>query len=523
MKDSQSPRPENVRLQRQRRETERPQSAPGPSRHAQARRAQAEQIQAPPKTNRPRQKPRKRRFPIWSLLISLLCTALLVRIYVFADEQLERYHVFNEKRAAISGDTFYGNVFVDGVPLRGLTKEEARGELAEKAEVQDNFFFITIASGVETWRLSAENIPLRWDTEAQLEKAYMIGRTGTLEERYAQVRNLNEPVYLTSEYTYDRDAVRQELERIAAGLAFPSENAAVVAFDPYNRSFGFSQEKPGQGVETEKLIEAVLDALDRKEYGRTMMVETYEIPAEVTNASLAQEYGRISTYTTMTTANENRNTNIRLAAEALNGSRIASGDTISFNEITGERSADKGYLKAGAIENGRTVEEYGGGVCQVSTTLFNALVRANCDIVKRKPHAWPSNYVPYGEDATVDWPGTHLIMKNPTDTPMFVVAWYENQQVTVEIYGKTLSDNKHIDLESEIVYTKKPTDIKYTYDSTVALGSSTKIKEARTGYTVQTYKIWYQDGIEISREPFYKSDYPMISEEYVYNDGNPPQ
>lgn len=467
--------------------------------------------------------PKKRKFPIWTIPVIVVCSALLVLAYIFADGQISQYNAFNLKRASISGDTFYGNVYVDDIALSGLTMEQAQEILqAQNSEIETNFELF-IAFGEHTWRVTSNELPLLWNTDLQLEKAYMIGRTGTLEERYAQVRNLREPVYLTSAYTYDKSNVRELANQISSILSYDGEDSNVVAFDAVNRTFAFSEDKPGQQVNSEKLYQDIINALDQKQYGRTIPVDVTVVPARITKAELSANYGRISSYSTITTNDANRNTNIRLAAMAINGSRIPAKGTLSFNETTGQRTAEKGYMEAGAIENGRTTREIGGGICQVSTTLFNALARANCDIVKRKPHAWPSDYVPRGEDATVDWPGTDLVMKNPTDWPMFVVAWYENQHVTVEIYGRMLDKNIKIDLESETTYTKQPSEVIYTYNASLPLGTRQQIRKPHTGYTVVTYRVTYQDGIEVSRAKFYQSDYRVINEEYEYNDGKPPQ
>lgn len=201
-------------------------------------------------------------------------------------------------------------------------------------------------------------------------------RAGTLEERYAAIRKLKEPglsVAYFSEFTYDRQAVRALTDEVAARLTVEPKNASVVAFNVTDRTFAFSDEQMGQRVDAEALYQTVVAMLDQGSYGATVPVSVQTVSPSVTRAQLEANYGLISTYTTKTTSNENRNTNIRLAAEAFNGLMIAPGEEISFNETTGERTREKGYLEAGAIENGRTVQEVGGGVCQVSSTLFNTL------------------------------------------------------------------------------------------------------------------------------------------------------
>lgn len=461
----------------------------------------------------------KKRFALWTLPVIILCVCSLAAAWVFADYQMTVYDQFNTMRAAVSEDILYGPVYIDDIYVGGLTLEQARDTLSIQRSEKEKSFDVTLTAGSERWQITADDVPMSWDTETLLNKAYMIGRTGTLEARYSMVTKLTTPIYLESQYTYDKSAVRALTDQIAASLTTQARNAAVVVFDVVNRSFGFSDEQAGQTVDADNLYRSVISALESGQQGVTVPVDVQGIAPTITHAQLEKEYGLIASFTTTTTSNSNRNNNIDLAAQALNGVMIAPGATISFNETTGQRTREKGYLEAGAIENGRTVQEVGGGVCQVSTTLFNALVRADFQIVTRKPHTWPSDYVPRGEDAAVDWPNLDLVMRNTGDTPAFITAWYSDRKITVEVYGLSLGEGVSIDLESVTTYTKKPTETVYTYNANLPAGTTQLLRQARTGYAVQTYKIWYKDGAEISREALYTSDYRMINEEYEYNDG----
>ena len=260
--------------------------------------------------------------------------------------------------------------------------------------------------------------------------------------------------------------------------------------------------------------------LDGGVYQQTIQVEPQVIPASVTKAELANSFGRISSFTTETTSSANRNTNIRLSAEAINNRTVKPGDTFSFNQATGQRTAEKGYKPAAAIAGGETFDEIGGGVCQTSSTLFNAVARANLKIVDRKPHAWPSNYVEKGEDATVDWPNLDFKFKNNTDWPIYILSWYKDRKVTVEIYGKLLEDGMSIDLVSETTYVKEPPrESLYVYNPDLPMGKEEVTVKARTGYTVETYKVWYQNGKEVGRERLHTSQYKMYQQTIQYNDG----
>ena len=157
-------------------------------------------------------------------------------------------------------------------------------------------------------------------------------------------------------------------------------------------------------------------------------------------------------------------------------------------------------------------------MCQTSSTLFNAVARANLEIVYRSPHAWPSSYVEKGMDATVNWPNLDFKFRNDTDWPIFIVAWYENREVTVEIYGMSLGEGITIDLESEVTKTiQAPEGIKYVQNTDLPAGTSQKTVSARKGYEVNTYKVWYQNGKEISRELLCTSTYKAYQETVEYN------
>ena len=238
--------------------------------------------------------------------------------------------------------------------------------------------------------------------------------------------------------------------------------------------------------------------------------------------ALVGQFGLISSFTTTTTKDKDRNNNIEISAAALNGRMVKPGDTMSFNDCTGQRTGEKGYREAGAIAGGVLVDDTGGGVCQTSSTLFNAVVRADLEIVKRSAHSWPSSYVNKGEDATVNWPSLDFVFRNNGDYPVFVIAWYENQTVTVQIYGKLLPNGQTVDLESEVIKTIKPDDaVLYTLDASLPVGTRKAGRKKRTGYVVDTYKV-YKDasGNVTEKKKLWTTTYRAMQDEILYNDGS---
>ena len=170
-------------------------------------------------------------------------------------------------------------------------------------------------------------------------------------------------------------------------------DAQVTTFNFDTKTFTFSDDEPGVYLNGDEVYNKVVAALDGGDSFATLTIEPEILLADTTKAELMNSFKMVSSYTTTTTKNSNRNTNIELSANAINGTTVMPGETFSFNDTTGKRTTEKGYKEAVAISGGQNVPDVGGGVCQTSSTLFNAVARANLEIVYRSPHAWPSSYV----------------------------------------------------------------------------------------------------------------------------------
>ena len=213
---------------------------------------------------------------------------------------------------------------------------------------------------------------------------------------------------------------------------------------------------------------------------------------------------------TTTSNNSNRNNNIRQACDNMNGTILNPGDTFSFNEIVGQRTAENGFKEATVILGGQYEQGLGGGICQVSTTLYNAVMKANLEVVERNSHAWPSDYIAYGLDATVDWPNLDFKFKNDSDSQIVVVAYWDSSdsRVHCEIYGHKLPEGKYIELETETVSTVSPGANEYIEDKELPVGQTKTVRAAHTGMTIKVYKVWYdKDDNEIDRYEYQTTTY----------------
>ena len=446
---------------------------------------------------------------------------------VVLDSKKEQTH--DACRDEIYTERIYQGVYIDNVHVGGMTREQAVQAVEAVNEKVDTQFDLVVSVGNESWHVNSERVPVSRNIAETVEKAWAYGRSNRpgnagsgmtpFDERVQRASELRSyPQTYVTKQDYDHQALRALTDGIVNYVDRNPVNSMVESFNFASKTFTFTDDQPGAKIDPEDLYTRLTTLLDSGVTNTTVRVVPQRIEAEMTKAELMNRFGLVSAYTTNTTNNKNRNTNIQLSAAAINGITVLPGEISSFNGATGERTAEKGYKEAAAIAGGQSRDEIGGGVCQTSSTLFNAVARANLEIIERNPHAWPSNYVEKGFDATVNWPGLDFKFKNNTDWPVFIVAGYSNQKVTVNIYGMNLGAGVKIDLESEVTRRiPKPEGINYVVNENLAKGEQKKTVNAREGYEVQTWKVWYQGDREIKREILFKTTYKAYQETVEYN------
>jgi len=224
----------------------------------------------------------------------------------------------------------------------------------------------------------------------------------------------------------------------------------------------------------------------------------YELLPEITTELLPEQYfkdllGRGSSY--YNTYEVNRTTNLGLAAAAINECIVLPGQTFSFNRVVGERTAERGYLPATVFQNGGMQEGLGGGICQVTSTLYVASLNAEMTQVSRYNHAFTVSYVELGMDATVYWGALDYVFRNNTDEPIKIVATAKNGTLTISIYGKdTRPENRSFKFRRVILETYEQ-EMVYELVETMEPGTEKKIRNGQPGYKVELYKQIYIDGV----------------------------
>lgn len=377
-------------------------------------------------------------------------------------------------------------VQVDGISITGMSKSEA------KAAILKEF----------PWSMTVEYDSDQYKvTDLMAEKVDAL-----LDEIYKDGSNPQES------YTLDTSGLDEKVKAEAAACGAKwdkkAKNGSIDKFDAASGKFVFAGEENGFAIDQDKLAADISQALKDKKFDAKITATGSDVAPEISAASAKEKYKTISSFTTNTTANQNRNTNVRLAAEAINGTVIKPGQEFSFNGTVGQRTEAKGYKGAAAYNNGEVVQEIGGGVCQVSTTLYNAVFKAGLKISSRRSHTFEPSYVTPGRDATVSWDQPDFKFINNSSTAIGLRASYADQKVTVSVYGiPILEDGITWDLDSKKVEDLGTPNPTYEEDQTLQPGEEVIKSKGSAGSRWETYKVVYKNGKEISRELDHKTTY----------------
>lgn len=245
--------------------------------------------------------------------------------------------------------------------------------------------------------------------------------------------------------------------------------------------------------------------------------DEYAIPLKITEPEVTlMELGKeafpeqLAKFSTRYDAsNKNRSNNLELSSEKIDGTIVLPGEVFSYNQIVGERTIAAGYKEAAVYENGKVVDGIGGGICQLSSTLYNAVLYANLEIVNRSNHRFLTSYVDAGRDATVSWGTIDFKFKNSRKYPIKVTSKVSNGIVTVEIYGIQEPDEYDVELKSEVLE-EIPYQVNYIEDDTLEKGVEQIEQMGTNGAKSVTYKILKKDGIEVSREEISRDTYSAL-------------
>lgn len=404
--------------------------------------------------------------------------------------------------------------------MKGKEAPEAETTIPTETELQKE----VSVEGINITGMSRE------DAKAAILKKYPWGMTVVWEDRSYAVANLAEEkvdallaeIYekeAKESYSLDmtnvEEAVKAETAKVAAAWNKKAKNGSISSYDASADKFIFAGAETGLKVDEDKLVSDITNAWNAKQFDAVISASVETVQPEFSEDAARQRYEKLSTFTTKTTANSNRNTNVKLAAQAINGTIIQPGEEFSFNDVVGQRTEAKGYKGAAAYNNGDVVQEIGGGVCQVSSTLYNAVVKAGLKTTVRRSHTYEPSYVTPGTDATVSWGGPDYKFMNNSEVGIGIRAHYADQTLTISIYGiPILEEGVTYSLQStKLGDTDPPTPV-YEEDPTLEPGVEEVKSSGSIGSKWETRLVVKKNGEVISQEVdhtvTYKGHAPVI-------------
>lgn len=329
----------------------------------------------------------------------------------------------------VAGEARYDrSTTIGGIEVGGLSRLEARSRLEQALDPSQRALVLEGPPG-ETYTVRYSELGLVPDIDASLAQARVSPWWRSAPQRLPLLVHLDEPAFARA-----AEALRQAVERspVSAALVFSVDGRVEVSPHSY-----------GTRLDTGALRQTVWPSASWDTLLTHVQLPLTRVEPEVTQEEL-EALGlkrRLAEFTTHYRAGEPRAYNIALAAAAINGTLLGPGEEFSFNEIVGPRSAERGYQRANMFWGSRVVPGVGGGVCQVSTTLYNAVLLADLELVQRFNHSLPVDYVPLGRDAAVAFDeGLDFRFRNNTSWHVLVRAFTGAGTLTVGLYGQGPED-----------------------------------------------------------------------------------
>lgn len=418
---------------------------------------------------------KKRNLNLLILLFSIIAIILGLGVYGY-------YKVLNTNQ-------IYEGISVDKFDLSFKTKEEALNFIKSNKEKELDEKNMVLSYEDKVYDINIRELGFKYDYKDAIDKAYSIGRKGNIINRIRDIINTKKNgINISLNSSYDKNKIDEFAEKIAQEIDLEMKEAE---FHFNNGNITITDEVIGKKVKQEELIQLIENNI--------YDLNPIEIPVEIVKPTRTRELlsrinGVIAEYSTsFKGSKKERIENIKISSQALSKEIIMPGEIFSFNEVVGPRKKEFGYKEANIIKKGEFIPDVGGGVCQTSTTLYNALLLADVEIIERSPHSIPVKYVNLGQDAAVSYGFLDLKFRNNFDFPLFIHSRIIGDRLHIYVYGDKVSKNYSIKIEPKIVETIEPKE-ELVEDSALEPGTKELVQEGREGYEVHTYKHIIKNG-----------------------------
>ncbi|MEG6522498.1 VanW family protein [Desulfotomaculum sp. 1211_IL3151] len=365
-----------------------------------------------------------------------------------------------------------------------------------------------------TWVLPMDQVGLKIDCSREVQRAMAIGRQGSPWQKFLERRQAFRGIYLKPEISLDKELLERNVTEVAEIIILPPREAGLIINS--DQTVEISPGHNGRLIDIEQLELNIKESLLAGSQS-PIDLKLIEVPPvrtteEIQSMGVDTLLGMFSTQ--FDPSKVNRAYNVSVAAAALDGLTVSPQEVISFNDVVGPRSTEAGYKNAPVIINNEMVDGLGGGVCQVSTTLYNAVLLANLEVIERKNHSIPITYIPIGRDATVVFDAIDFKFKNNTDYWLYIQSYVKGGTLTIKIFGN--SDFKRdVVIRSWIEETYDPKTI-VEDDRGIPMGDRVVRQQGGQGFRATGERIVMKDNkvIKVEKLPtsIYKARNQIISQ-----------
>lgn len=400
------------------------------------------------------------------------------------------------------GQTIYAGVYLDGVYVGGLTKEEAMEEYDKYIDgVEDIDVTFTTVQGSYTTTLG--EIGVEVSVENAVDQAYNYGRQGNILSRYKEIKGLEEEnVVLVPDKSFDKEALKEKLTNETTDIVTEPKNASITRVDG---EFVVHPGATGVTIKVDDTVALLEDVFEKeweqKDISLKAVVEEQE-PEYTEEDFYAIDSVLGQAVTDYNPGNAARSQNLATGASKISGTVLMPGEQFSVYNTVSPFTEDNGYANAGQyVSNGESLElvdGLGGGICQVSTTLYNAVLKAELQVDERYPHSLTVSYVRLGMDAAIAGDYMDLKFTNSTEYPIYIEGYSGGGSISFAIYGhETRPANRTISFETKVIETYEPGEPEEVEDPELEKGEEETEQDAYTGYYVEVWKHVYIDGVEV--------------------------
>lgn len=408
------------------------------------------------------------------------------------------YNTFSTEKNIFKG------VYINNINVGGMTKENAQKILEEKFNKPIGDRTITLNSGNLKYPIKYADLNAHYDIDTAISKAFDYGKAGNIIARTrSRLQLKRESVNIDMGFKYDNSIIDKIIKDVNKKLYKEPKDAKISFIEG---SFKVTPDEPGVKINQEELGKLIDEAVKPDSTINNITIPTETIETKIKGDMLSKINTKISSFTTAFKPSDvNRTENLRIASAQINGVLVLPGDIFSMNKALGPRVVSKGYKEAPVIINGTVVPGLAGGICQVTTTLYNAVLLSNLEIVERTQHGLAVSYVGVGRDATISGDAIDFKFRNTNKYPIYINTIMGKSTLSVNIYGANEHPGQYVQITSVVTERIKP-DIEYIYDSSLENGKKITEEKPITGIKSKTYKKVFQDGKLISEE--------LISEDF---------